>query len=216
MDSQDTVLLSTAYFAPIHYFSKFLQFPSQIIERYDHYTKQTYRNRCNILGANGVLTLSIPVLKGSRHKTYVRDIRIDYSKNWQKFHWKGIESAYMHSPFFEFYLDEILQLLEKKHSFLLELNLEILDFLLDTLEIKADYKLSNDFIESTPELLYDFREIIHPKKKSEEDSHYHSEPYPQVFSDRFGFKENLSILDLIFNEGPNALTILEKSQKGLL
>ena len=96
MGAEETVLLSTSYFGSIQYFTKFLLYPHRYIERYDHYTKQTYRNRCNIFGANGVLSLSIPVLKGPLHKTYVKDIRIDYSKNWRKLHWKGIESAYMH------------------------------------------------------------------------------------------------------------------------
>ena len=211
MIPQDTALLSTAYFGPVHYFTKFLQYPYRIIERYDHYTKQTFRNRCNILGANGILTLSIPVLKGDHHKTYVKDIRIDYSKNWQKLHWKGIESAYMHSPFFEFYLDEIMRLLEKEHGFLIELNLEILDFLLDSLEISGDYGLSDEFFESLPGNIQDCREIIHPKKNPGEDLDYRSESYPQVFSDKFGFQENLSIMDLLFNEGPNARLVLEKS-----
>jgi len=215
MDPQDTAILSTAYFAPVQYFTKFLQYSSRIIERYDNYTKQTYRNRCRIPGANGILTLSIPVLKGEKHKTYVRDIRIDHSKNWQKLHWKGIESAYMHSPFFEFYLDDIRLLLEKNHRYLLELNLEILDFLLGTLEISRDYELSNEFIESGEEYKYDFRETIHPKKNLNKDSHFFAEPYSQVFSDRFGFQENLSIIDLIFNEGPNARFVLEKCIKGI-
>jgi len=211
MIPKDTAVLGTAYFAPVHYFTKFLQYPSRIIERYDHYTKQTYRNRCNILGANGILTLSIPILKGTDHKTYVKDIRIDYSKNWQKLHWKGIESAYMHSPFFEYYLDEIRLSLEKKPGFLIELNLEILDFLLDSLEITGGYGLSDDFIDTVPENFQDYREIIHPKKDTGTDQRYRPEPYPQVFSDKHGFQDNLSIMDLLFNEGPNARLVLEKS-----
>lgn len=151
--------------------------------------------------------------EGGQHKTYVKDIRIDYSKNWQKLHWKGIESAYMHSPFFEFYLDEIRLLLERKHSFLLELNLQILDFLLDSLEISRDYSLSEDFFETVPENLQDYREVIHPKKDPGTDMNFRAEPYPQVFSDKHGFQENLSIMDLLFNEGPNARMILEKSLK---
>ena len=213
MASQNMVLLSTAYFPPVHYFTKFILHPSRIIERYDHYTKQSYRNRCNIFGANGILTLSIPVLKGNRHKSYVKDIRIDYSKNWQKLHWKGIESAYMRSPFFEFYLDEIRLLLDKKHNFLLELNMEILDFLLGTLEISGGYKLSDAFNDSGTEYLNDYREIIHPKKTPDEDSSFRAESYSQVFSDRYGFQENLSIIDLLFNEGPNARFVLENSCK---
>ena len=133
MGPDNTVLLSTSYFGPVQYFTKFLLFPQRVIERFDNYTKQTYRNRCKIYGANGIITLSVPVLKGPSHKTHVRDIRIDYSKNWRKLHWKGIESAYRHSPFCEFYMDDIRAFLEMQHGFLLDINLEILDYLLESL-----------------------------------------------------------------------------------
>jgi hypothetical protein len=162
------------------------------------------------MGANGVLTLSIPVLKGPHHKTYVKDIRIDYSKNWRKLHWKGIESAYMHSPFFEFYLDEIRSLLEKKHNYLIDLNLEVLDYLLGILEIEGSYSLSEKYIELGSAALLDTREIIHPKREIAQDSQFKAVKYSQVFADRLGFQENLSIIDLIFNEGPNARFVLEK------
>jgi hypothetical protein len=135
MGAENTVLLSTTYFGPIQYFTKFILYPNRLIEQFDHYSKQSYRNRCIIYGANGALTLSIPVLKGPGQKTRVMDIRIDYSRNWRKLHWKGIESAYRHSPFFEFYMDDIQAFLEKKHDFLLDLNLDILDYLLEAVEI---------------------------------------------------------------------------------
>lgn len=209
MNSEDTVLLSTSYFGSVQYFTKFLLYPFRIIERFDHYTKQTYRNRCLILGANGVLPLSIPVHKGPLHKTYVKDIRIDYSKDWRKLHWKGIESAYMHSPFFEFYMDEIRTFLEKEHVFLLDLNSKILNYLLDTLEVDGSYSYTDKFNDS--EAVADFRDSIHPKKNPEDDPRFLVRPYPQVFADRLGFKSNLSIIDLLFNEGPNARAVLEQS-----
>jgi hypothetical protein len=210
MRLEDSVLLSTSYFGPIQYFTKFLLFPNRIIERFDHYTRQTYRNRCNIYGANGIITLSIPVMKGPRHGTYVKDIRIDYSKNWRKLHWKGIESAYRHSPFFEFYMDDIQNFLEKQYEFLLDLNLDILDYLLGALEITGSYSLTEEFI-GNDERNNDFRETIHPRVKHSEDPFFRAESYHQVFADRMGFKENLSIIDLMFNEGSNARLILEKS-----
>ncbi|MFC2098414.1 WbqC family protein [Bacteroidota bacterium] len=207
MGAEDTVLLSTSYFGSIQYFTKFLLYPNRYIERYDHYTKQTYRNRCNIFGANGVLSLSIPVLKGPLHKTYVKDIRIDYSKNWRKLHWKGIESAYMHSPFFEFYMDDISKFLEKQHEFLLDLNTEFLEYLLELLEIDGSYTYTEGFIESGD--FTDCRDTIHPKKSPLNDPSFISSPYSQVFADRLGFQENLSIIDMLFNEGPNARAVLE-------
>ncbi len=209
MDAENTVLLSTSYFGPIQYFTKFLLFPNRFLERFDHYTKQTYRNRCNISGANGVLPLSIPIHKGSLHKTCVKDIRIDYSKNWRKLHWKGIESAYMHSPFFEFYMDDIRAFMEKQHKFLLDLNIEILDYLLEALDIDGNYSPTDKFIESDE--FTDCRDTIHPKTNPDDDPFFLAKPYPQVFADRLGFKKNLSIIDLLFNEGPNTRAVLEQS-----
>lgn len=209
---KETVLLGTTYFGPIQYFTRFLVFPRVKIEQYDNYSKQTYRNRCNIYGANGMLPLSIPVLKGPGHKTLVRDVRIDYSKNWRKLHWKGIESAYMHSPFFEFYMDEIKSYLEKEHDFLLDLNLEIMDYLLGSLEIDIRYELTGEYSESGE--FMDSRDMIHPKTAFDKDQFYDAEPYSQVFKDRLGFMPNLSIIDLLFNEGPNARSVLERCSSG--
>jgi len=211
MSSERTVLLSISYFGPVQYFTKFLRYPDRIIERYGHYTKQTYRNRCIIYGANGPLTLSIPVFRGRQHKTIVRDIRIDYSKNWRKLHWKGIESAYRHSPFFEFFMDDIHAFLEKEYVYLLELNQEILDYMLRSLEIDGAYDLTDEYIDAGKEQFTDCREIIHPKNDPGKDGSFRAEPYQQVFSDRFEFQGNLSIIDLLCNEGPNARTVLEKS-----
>lgn len=211
MRAENTVLLTTSYFGSIQYFTKFLIHPHRIIERYDHYTKQSYRNRCTIYGANGVLALSIPVLKGPGHKSHVKDIRIDYNKNWRKLHWKGIESAYRHSPFFEFYMDDVQSFLDKKHSFLIDLNLDIMDYLLEALEISGGYSLTKEFTEQGCEQFNDCRETIHPKKKFSEDPDFRAEPYPQVFADRLGFQKNLSVIDLLFNEGPNARSLLDRS-----
>jgi hypothetical protein len=203
-----SVLLGCTYFGPIQYFTKFLIYPERVIEIHDNYSKQTYRNRCNIYGANGILTLSIPVLKGPLHKTKVRDIRIDYSRNWRKLHWKGIESAYRHSPFFEFFQDDIQDFFTVKHEFLLDLNLAVLDYLLDVMEIDGGYGRTDTYIEPDPEMP-DFRESIHPKKTWTEDDSFRQKEYAQVFSDRHGFRENLSVMDLLFNEGPNARQVLE-------
>lgn len=207
---ESTVLLSTSYFGPVQYFSKFLLYPGRIMERFDHYTRQSYRNRCYIYGANGLLALSIPVRKGPAQKTPVRDIRIDYGKNWRKLHWKGIESAYRHSPFFEFYMDDVRRFLEGSHEFLLDLNLEILDYLLDALEIEGGYALSDRFNPPGNGFSTDCRELIHPKRDCTEDPEFIAEPYAQVFQQQHGFLPNMSIMDLLFNEGPLARTVLEK------
>ncbi len=210
-DIPDTALLTTTYLGPVQYFTKFLLYPAYVIERYDNYIKQTYRNRCNILGTNGVLPLSIPVLKGTAHKTHVRDIRIDYNKKWQKLHWRSIESAYRHSPFFEFYMDEFSPFYEKKFEYLLDFNSALLEMVLHSLEIENIPDYSMEFIEANKEDHADYRELIHPKRDLSSDPHFMPAEYQQVFADRLGFVANLSIIDLLFNEGPNARAILEMS-----
>ena len=211
MQAKKPALLSTTYFGPVQYYAVFLHHPGRIIERHDNYTKQTYRNRCNIYGANGILSLSIPVLKGPDHKSKVKDIRIDYSKNWRKLHWKGIESAYRHSPFFEFLLDEIRSFFEKEYTFLIDINTEIMVRILGDLDMDPEFSFTDDFIDAGRQDLADYRESIHPKVEEGSDPAFRPHPYHQVFSEKHGFLPNLSILDLIFNEGPNARTILEKS-----
>ena len=206
----DTALLSTSYLGPVQYFTKFLMHPVQIIEQYDHYVKQTYRNRSNIMGANGIIPLSIPVLKGQAHKTYVRDIRIDYDKKWQKLHWRSIESAYRHSPFFEFYMDEYSPFYEKRFEFLLDFNAALLEMILQALEIDNTIDYSRGFINAGREDYADYREAIHPKRDLSSDPLFVPVSYHQVFAERFGFKANLSIIDLLFNEGPNARSVLEQ------
>ncbi len=205
-----TALLSSTYLGPVQYFTKFLIHPLQIIERYDHYAKQTYRNRCNIMAANGILSLSIPVVKGPAHKTYVRDIRIDYDKKWQKLHWRSIESAYRHSPFFEFYMDEFSPFYEQKFEFLTDLNAALLEVVLRSLEMDGTIRYSSEFIGVPGKDYADYREIIHPKRDLTSDPLFVPVSYQQVFSERLGFKANLSIIDLLFNEGPNARSVLEQ------
>lgn len=208
--NSDTALLSISYLGPVQYFSKFLLHPVKIIEQYDHYIKQTYRNRCNIMGANGVLPLSIPVLKGQTHKSFVRDIRIDHNKKWQKLHWRSIESAYRHSPFFEYYMDEFLPFYEHRFDFLLDFNAALLEIILPSLDIEKTQTYSREFIVADGEKFTDYREAIHPKRDLSSDPFFSPVSYQQVFAERFGFKANLSIIDLLFNEGPNARSVLEQ------
>lgn len=205
-------LLSTAYFGPVQYYTKFLTHDRGFIEIHDHYTKQTYRNRCNVYGANGLLPLSIPVLKGRKHKSPVRDIKTDDSRNWKKLHWKGIESAYMHSPFFEYYMDEIRSIYDREYSFLMDMNMDILHLTLTHLEIASEITRTDAFIEDAGNDYADYRELIHPRKDPGADPEFLLRPYQQVFIAKHGFLPNLSILDLLFNEGPNARTILEESK----
>lgn len=207
---QDIALLSSAYLGPVQYFTKFMIHPLQIIEGFDHYTKQTYRNRCHIMGANRILPLSIPVLKGQAHKTYVRDVRIDDRKKWQRLHWKSITSAYRRSPFFEFYMDEFAPYFERRFEFLFDFNAALLEVVLGDLDFEHNILYTDHFIDSPAENCADYREVVHPKRDLSADPFFVPVPYQQVFAERLGFGANLSIIDLLFNEGPNARNVLEQ------
>lgn len=208
--SQDNILiLPSTYFGPVQYFSK-IQFSSKVlIEQYDTYARQTYRNRCIIMNANGKLPLSIPVKKVHGNKTKMIDILIDYDTNWQKDHKQGIISAYKSSPFFEFYFDDYLWLFNKRNKFLIDLNLRLTEIILSQLQIKSKIELSGTYTAQPPK--DDLREIINPKRSLTDDWHFRTIHYVQVFSAKHGFIPNLSIIDLLFNTGPEASGILKQT-----
>ncbi len=205
--SNSSILLSTAYFPPIEYFSAIIATPKVLIEKYENFQKQSYRNRCQIFGANGKQTLSIPIKKGANKKCPIANIAIDYDEPWQKNHFKSIESAYRSSPFFEYYIDDLLFVFEEKSEMLFDLNHRILSTCIELLELDATIQTSSDFIPIDPDNTNDYRYTIHPKKQLASGlrpTNY----YMQVFNDKHGFIPQLSILDLIFNEGPNARNLL--------
>ena len=205
------ILLSTAYFAPVRYFSKLAVYPEIYIEQHENFVKQTYRNRTVILGANGPISLIVPVEKGRQQKIRIKDLRIAYDEEWQRNHWRTIFSAYNSSPFFEYYADDVEMFFRKKHEFLFDFNQQITETILEILEIPVRLKLTEDF-EQISENCLNFREQISPKVHLiNPDPHFMAEPYTQVFVEKFGFVPDLSILDLLFNEGPSALEILENS-----
>ena len=213
MARTNTILLSTACFPPVQYFSKLVQFEQVYLEHCENFIKQTYRNRYEILGANGAISLVVPVVKGRGRKIKIRDLRISYDTDWQRNHWRTIFSAYNSSPFFEFYQDDIQPFFEKPWEFLFDFNLQILETLCGLLEIDPNLVLTEDF-EQVPEGTLNFREAISPKKhRTENDPPFFPQPYTQVFHDKFGFVPNLSILDLLFNEGPNSLNVIEASSQ---
>ena len=206
------MLFPALYNGPLNYYARLVRQREIVLEQYDSYTKQTYRNRCLIMGPNGVITLSIPVKKISGVKTNFRDIRIDYDSNWNRIHWRSLVASYASSPFFELLADEIEPFYQKRFDFLLDLNKQLLESTLGILGVDVRVTCSGAF---TPILSgRDTRHFIHPKKDpATEDPAFVPMEYQQVFSDRLGFRPNLSILDLIFNLGPEALAYLHRCLK---
>jgi len=197
-----TVILPNFYFAPISYFVEWLKYEEVRLECWENFPKQTYRNRCIIQGANGRLPLTVPIEhSGAR---VVKDIKISYADAWQKLHWKSIQSAYQSSPYFEYYEDDLASLFEKKETFLFDLNLKTLDWVGQKLKWNLSYKLTEEYIKF-PKNADDSRMIFNAKIPS----NLHHTEYIQVFSDRFDFMNDLSILDLIFNIGTKSAIYIE-------
>lgn len=213
MVSRFPILLSTAYLPPVQYITKFLFGTPVYIEKQENYQKQSYRNRCHIYGANGRQCLVIPVKKRHGRKTNIGEVEIDHQSGWQKIHLKSIESAYRLSAFYEYYADEFRALYEKKTAFLFDWNLLLLETMLNLLEIPGKAVMTAGW-EKEPIKFLDFRQMINPKSRLEKsDSTFNPHPYQQVFQERFGFLPNLSIIDLMFNEGPMTVSILQQSLK---
>ena len=197
------VLVSTAYLPPAEYFSLFQKADEILIEREENYLKQSYRNRCYILSAHGIQLLTVPVYLGSLHKTSIKDIRIDYSKRWQKVHLGAIVASYNSSPYFQYYFDDIEKIISGNFEFLIDLNMKLTELILKMLKIKAKPAWSSHFEPAVNEA-YDYRYRLTPKKISE----YKVKEYLQVFSGKNGLVQQLSVLDLIFNTGPEASSYL--------
>ena len=207
-----TVFLSSANLAPEEYYTKLLAYDKVFIEQHDHYMKQTYRNRCTIAAPDGKLALSIPTVKPNTLKCPMRDIRISDHGNWRHLHWNAIESAYNHTPFFEYYKDDFRPFYEKKYEFLADFNEELCRLICSLIDIQPDMERTSEYRTEFTLDETDFRESIHPKKDfTLEDTAFSPQPYYQVFQERLGFLPNLSIIDLLFNMGPESLLVLQKS-----
>jgi len=202
------VLLSTAFFGPVYYFHVILHAHQVFIEKHEHFIKQTFRNRCVIMAANGPMPLIVPVEHGRRPGQSITDIRIAYHSSWQRNHWRSVFSAYSNSPWFEYYADDIVPFFEKKYSFLFDLNIQITQTLLDLLHIKKEMVFTPRF-EHLEMPFLNYREKISPKTEIHIfDPGYTPAPYTQVFEDKYPFVPGLSILDLLFCKGPDAASCL--------
>ena len=200
--NENPTLLSSLYLAPVEYYSKLFRASNVQIEIHDHYTKQSYRHRCVIAGANGPLSLSIPIEKPSDLACEMKDIRIADHGNWRHLHWNAIVSAYKSTPFFDYYADYFSPFYEKKILFLLDFNEQLRAIICRLLEISTPISFTESYVEPADENQSDFREIIHPKRDWKIFDHdFEAKPYYQVFERKFGFLPNLSTIDLLFNMG---------------
>ena len=197
-------LLHPTYFPSISHWIAIVKANKLIFEVNDTYQKQTYRNRANIFSANDKLSLSVPVIYSQNSRQLYRDIKMYNDDKWQALHWKSLLSAYSTSPFFEYYKDDIAPLFHSKQEFLLEFNFKCIETIFECLQLDLEYETTKIF-EKEPKNLQDLRFLANVRKEK----NYKFSEYTQVFSDKHGFMSNLSILDLLFNEGPNALTYLE-------
>lgn len=202
----DNVLLSTAYLPPVEYFALLLS-ENAAIEREERYQKQSYRNRTVIMNGNGALNLIIPTVHDGR-MGIVKGVRIEYVTPWQRAHWRSIESAYNNTPYYLYYKDALKPFYEREFEFLFDFNLQLTQTLMKLLRLDCEIRTTTEF---SPYINNDPRLLIHPKQARREDYPFRLKtPYYQVFEDKFGFVPNLSVIDLLFNEGPQAATYLRQ------
>ena len=204
------ILLSLPYFGPISHFRELVKPASIRFENEDNYQKQTYRNRMYIYDANGKLLLNIPIKhlpksNPKQHQKY-KDVQIDPEYKWQKQHWKSLKTAYQTSPFFEYYEDELAPLYQKEFKYLMDFNYSCFEVICECLQLKIDFDKTSEYIEK-PENLIDKRELINAKLQIQ------IPEYNQVFQAKQGFLPNLSMLDLMFNEGPNSINYLKEVRR---
>lgn len=206
------VLLSTAYLPNIQYLSKVIGAEQVVIESQEHYLKQSFRNRCEVLTTNGVLPLTIPVERTLQGKIPIKEIRIDYQQDWQTLHWRTMETAYRSSPFFEYYSDDLKEFYQTQEKFLFDFNAKLLSKVLELIGIRPTIQYTTKY-EAVVEHGVDYRNSISPKSRLQQaDPFFTPTPYYQVFREKMDFQPNLSILDLLCNEGNNTLSVLLKGQ----
>lgn len=195
---QNLAIFPLFYLPPISYFTLLKENNFEfILEKFEHFPKQTYRNRASIASPNGTLDLVVPVVKGSKIRTVYKDVRISSETRWQRLHWLSLQTCYRSSAYFEFYEDGLAPFYEKKYDFLFDYNLELFSWLLQQLKMPVDLEFTESYELSVEK---HYRDAMSKKDVPQ----IQTKPYFQVFSDRNKFIPNLSIVDLLFNQGPQA------------
>ena len=205
MSISGDILFPAAYFPPLSYFAHLLRARVIYIEQMETFPKQTYRNRCEIMTASGKTSLVVPVTKPQGNHTMTKDIEICYRESWQEQHWKTLQAGYRSSPYFSYYADIILPLFESRQTLLLLHNHLILKTISRLIGIDTAVKFTHDFVNEPADML-DLRHELSPKNRQSKTVYL---KYPQVFEHKTGFIADLSILDLLFNMGPEAGRYLE-------
>jgi len=200
------VLLSTTYFGPVQWYQKLYRAEEVFIERCESFQKQTYRNRCIIATTNGLQALTVPVERDQGD--LISTLRISDHGNWRHLHWNALKSAYGESPFFDYYQDDIRPFFEQRWDYLFDFNEAIREKMCELLDIQPKVNYTEMFtVEPTANNIIDYRSAIRPKHP-EPDSDFTSKRYYQVYEQKHGFLPNLSILDLLFNMGPESIFYL--------
>jgi len=197
-------LLLPSYFPPVSHFVVMAKADNITLEADDNFQKQTLRNRMYIYSPNGAQLLNLPVKHSKFGHQKTRDVKLETAFDWQKQHFKSLEAAYRSSPYFEYFEDAFAPIFEKKHTFLLDLNLEALDIVCCCIGMPGDFGKTEEYFHDAPGF-HDYRRLANGKKDTSS-----FEAYPQVFGDRHGFINNLSILDLLFNQGRRTLDYLKR------
>ncbi|MGA9324715.1 MAG: WbqC family protein [Salegentibacter sp.] len=211
----EKILMHPSYFGAISQYVAMAQAEELIFENEDNYQKQTYRNRMYIYDSNGKLLLNVPIkhksalgIQGAGHQKY-KEVQIENEFDWQQQHWRALKASYQTSPFFEFYEDEISPLYHSEYKFLMDFNYDCMEFAADALQLDLEFEKTSEYI-LHPENVKDLRPLINAKSGL----HLENERYHQVFEPKHGFIPDLSILDLLFNQGPGALQYLEEHKPG--
>ncbi|MDC1492945.1 WbqC family protein [Flavobacteriaceae bacterium] len=199
------ILIHPNYFPNINQFTQLIKANNILFEVSDNYQKQTFRNRTYIYGANGKLGLFIPVLHTHKNRELFKDIKISYETDWMGLHLKSLQSAYRSSPYFEYFEDDFINLYSKKEKFLADFNMKCIDLISKLMDLNLDYTISNFYKDEHKEMI-DLRDLSIARKEKAIDT----PKYIQVFESKHGYIPNLSILDLLFSEGNNSLSVMTK------
>ena len=197
------ILIHPNYFPNIHQFIQIIKANNILFEVSDNYQKQTFRNRTYIYGANGKLGLFIPVIHTHKNRELFKDVKISYESNWMDLHLKSLQSAYRSSPYFEYFEDDFIKLYSEKEKFLADFNIKCIKLISNLLDLDLDYKISSEYVEKTNDII-DLRDLSNARKQKT----IETPKYIQVFESKHGYLNNLSIIDLIFSEGPNSVSLI--------